>query len=247
MPGFMQRGEAWRPVAERLPTRYRSICVDPRESTFEGRIEEIAGLAPPGAAVVGYSMGARLVLHAALRDPARFAALVLVGASAGIEDDVARGARRSFDEALAAWMERRPIDEVVARWESSPVFATQSRELRGAQRRGRLSHDTAGLASLLRTAGQGALPPVWDRLGEIACPTLLVAGALDRKYAAAAARMARLMPAASEGLIDGAGHAPQLEAPDAFAGVLLEFLDEHLVDHGVVDGDAEARALRHGE
>lgn len=247
MPGFMQRGEAWRPVAERLPTRYRSTCVDPRQSTFEGRVAEIFESAVAGSTLVGYSMGARLSLHAALREPHRFTALVLVGASAGIEDGSARGTRRSFDEALAAWMERRPIDEVVARWESSPIFASQSRELRRAQRAGRLSHDTAGLASLLRTAGQGALPPVWDRLREISCPALLVAGGLDRKYADAAARMAKLMPAARVTLIPETGHAPQIEAPERFAAALGEFLDEHLAQGGLVGGDSEPRALGDGQ
>lgn len=243
----MQRGEAWKPVAERLATRYRSICIDPLESTLEGRLEELAERAGTGATLVGYSMGGRLALHAALRAPGRFAALVLVGASAGIEDESARAARRSFDEALAEWMERRPIDEVVARWEASPIFATQSRALRAAQRAARLSHDPAELASLLRTAGQGALSPVWHRLGEIACPALIVAGELDREYVEAARRMAEAMPSATAHVIPGAGHAPQLEAPDRFAEGLLEFLDDHLGERRVVGEDTQPRPLRHGE
>ncbi len=247
VPGFMQRGEAWRPVAERLGERYRSVCLDPRGSTFEARLEEILTGTPRGAALVGYSLGARLALHAALHEPDRLAALVLVGGNAGIEDDAARGARRSFDEALAAWMEGRPIDEIVSRWEWSPIFASQSRKLRGAQRAARLSHDPGELASLLRTAGQGVVPPVWHRMGEIACPALAVAGELDRKYADAAARMAKLMPAARVRLIPGTGHAPQLEAPERFATALDEFLDEHLAQGGLVGGDSEPRALGDGQ
>ena len=226
MPGFMQRGDAWRPVAERVETSYRSVCLDHRTSTFSGRVEEVLEAVTPGSVAVGYSMGGRLALHAALRRPHALGGLVLVGASAGIEDEVAREERRSADHRLAEWMEGRSIEEIVEAWEGLSVFATQSRELREALRPGRLSHAPSELASLLRTAGQGALRPVWDRLGGLACPALLVAGEADDDYVQAAYRMAEALPHGSARLVTGAGHAPQLERPDAFATLLERFVAE---------------------
>ena len=41
IPGFMQRGDAWRPVAELLPERYPSTMLDHSEHSFEGRLREI--------------------------------------------------------------------------------------------------------------------------------------------------------------------------------------------------------------
>ncbi len=38
IPGFMQRGDAWRPVAELLPERYPSRLLDHAEHSFEGRL-----------------------------------------------------------------------------------------------------------------------------------------------------------------------------------------------------------------
>lgn len=230
VPGFMQRGDAWRPVAQRIGTRYRSTCVEHRSATLGGRVDEILGTTPPGAVLVGYSMGGRLALHAALRRPRALSGLVLVGASAGIEDEQARDERRSADERLAAWMEERSIEEVVEAWEALPVFATQSRELREALRPGRLSHEPAQLASLLRTAGQGTMPPVWDRLGDIRCPALLVAGEADAAYVPVAYRMADAMPAGRPLLVPGSGHAPQLEDPDGFARGLFGFLEESVTE-----------------
>jgi 2-succinyl-6-hydroxy-2,4-cyclohexadiene-1-carboxylate synthase len=236
VPGFMQRGEAWQPVAAGLGQRYSVNCVEFGTWTFEDRVEEVLETTPPGAALVGYSMGGRLGLHAALRVPERFRALVLVGVSAGIEDRGEREDRRQSDESLAEWMERRSIEEVVDRWERNPVFATQSEDLREWQRPGRLQHDPRLLAQLLRSAGQGALDPVWDRLHTIACPVLLTAGEQDRRYASAAGRMAdRIGGHARVKLVPDAGHAPQLEQPAVFAQLLREFLDEHLGDGVVVE------------
>lgn len=224
----MQRGDAWAAVAGRVAERYPSTCLDFRTHTFDARLSEIADAAKPGDVLAGYSMGGRLALHAALRHPGRHAAVVLVGASAGLEEPASRAARAREDEELAAWIESRPVEAVVERWERQPVFATQSPALVAAQRPGRLSHRPAELASLLRSAGQGACEPVWDRLGNLGCPLLAIAGALDERYAGAAARMAELAPAGAVRLIAGAGHAPQLEDPQAMAAALVELLDEHV-------------------
>ena len=243
----MQPGAAWGPVARAVGQTYRSVCAELRAPILAHRLDELEAAAPPGSVPVGYSMGGRLALHAALRTPGRFAALVLVGVSAGLEDDAARTARRAADERLAAWMERHTIEAVVERWEANPVFATQPPEVVGAQRPGRLAHDPRALAALLRSAGQGALPPVWHRLGTLDLPVLLLAGELDPAYAAAARRMAALLPRGVATVVPGAGHAPQLERPAAVAFALRQFLDEHLGERAGVGGHAEPRPLGHGE
>jgi 2-succinyl-6-hydroxy-2,4-cyclohexadiene-1-carboxylate synthase len=214
VPGFMQRGDAWTPVAERLRERYPSVVLDHANER-----------PPPGTVPVAYSMGGRLVLHAALEEPGRWPALVLVGVRAGVEDPEAR---QRTDEEMADWIESHSIEEVVERWEESPVFASQPSELREAQRAGRLSHSPADLARDLREFGQGAMPAVWDRLGEIEIPVLLIAGEFDEPYVAAAGRMAALMPDAEARSVPGCGHAPQLEAPGPVAEELRAFVNERL-------------------
>src|SRR5947207_3200281 len=97
VPGFMQRRDAWRPVGDLLPERYPSILLDHREHSFEGRLEEIAE-AGEGSVLVGYSLGGRLALRAALRTPERYAGLVTIGATAGFEGDQQRAERAAADE-----------------------------------------------------------------------------------------------------------------------------------------------------
>jgi 2-succinyl-6-hydroxy-2,4-cyclohexadiene-1-carboxylate synthase len=227
IPGFMQSGSAWAPVADLLPQRYPRLLLSHAEQTFEGRLREIAE-AGAGAVLAGYSLGGRLALHAILRDPERYAGLVTVGSAAGIEAPGARTERAQADAKLAAWMETQPIDTIVSIWERQPLFADQSDTLVEQQRGDRLSQDPRALALLLRTAGQGALEPVWQRLHTMQVPLLAIAGERDHPYAQAAARMARAAPNGRAAIVEAAGHAAHLQRPQAVANLLGEFLDQHL-------------------
>jgi 2-succinyl-6-hydroxy-2,4-cyclohexadiene-1-carboxylate synthase len=223
IPGFMQRGDAWRPVAELLPERYPSELLDHAEHSFEARLREIT---ESGAEVlVGYSLGGRLALRAALRSPDSFTAVVLVGSTAGIEDGPLRVQRVEADEKLASWIEAMPIEDIVALWERQPLFADQAEPLVEAQRPGRLSHDPRELALLLRTAGQGTLDPVWHELRTLELPLLAIAGARDEGYSAAAKRIAATGPNARAAIVEDAGHAAQLQQPEAVARLIADFLD----------------------
>ncbi len=223
IPGFMQRGDAWRPVAELLPERYPSRLLDHAEHSFEARLREIAEA--DADVLVGYSLGGRLALRAALRSPESFAAVVLVGSTAGIEEGPLRVTRAEADEKLASWIEAMPIEDIVSLWERQPLFADQSDSLVEEQRPGRLAHDPRSLALLLRTGGQGVLEPVWHELRALDVPLLAIAGARDDGYTAAAKRIASVAPNARAAIVEDAGHAAHLQRPDEVARLITEFLD----------------------
>jgi pimeloyl-ACP methyl ester carboxylesterase len=109
-----------------------------------------------------------------------------------------------------------------------------------------MRHEPAQLAQLLRSAGQGALEPLWDRLAELPMPLVAIAGEQDERYAAAARRMAAAAPHASALTIPAAGHAAHLERPREVAAALVQFLDEHFGDRLVADLDPQARPRRDG-
>jgi 2-succinyl-6-hydroxy-2,4-cyclohexadiene-1-carboxylate synthase len=227
IPGFMQRGDAWRPVAQLLPERYPSVLLDHREHSFEGRLREIADAAAGRSrpVLVGYSLGGRLALRAVLRDPSHYAGLIIVSATAGIDEPATRSARAEADERLAAWMEAAPIADIVGIWERQPLFADQSDALVEEQRAGRLSHDPAALALLLRTAGQGVLEPVWHELMRLEPPVLAIAGNRDDGYVRAARRIADTAPHGRAAVVEEAGHAAHLQRPDEVARLVVDFLD----------------------
>ena len=232
--GFTQTQAAWEPVAARLRARWRLVRVDlPGHGGSAGvraGFAEAAGLLGTcggRAAYVGYSLGGRLCLRLALDRPELVRALVLLGASPGIADPAARAERRAADEARAAGVERDGVAAFLDRWLAGPLFATLPPSRAGLP--DRLANTPEGMASALRLLGVGAQAPLWDRLADLRCPTLLVAGALDAKFAALAAEMAAAIgPAARLALVPGAGHAVHLERPAAVAALLDGFLTEHL-------------------
>lgn len=194
------------------------------------RESDAVGGAGVGAGVVdlfGYSMGGRLALATALAHPDRIRRLVLLGATAGIDDSDERAARRASDEELATFAESAGIEAFVARWEELPIFATQNRlpaEVRERIRLGRTAQRVVGVANSLRGTGTGSMPPMWDRLGEFNAPTLVLAGVLDSKYVELGTRLAAALPDGRFAAIADAGHAAHSERPDAVAALVAPFL-----------------------
>ena len=70
---------------------------------------------------------------------------------------------------------------------------------------GMSQHGAQGAA--LRGLGTGVMPPLWERLGELAMPVDLVVGQRDEKFRAIAERMAERIPAARVHVVAAAGHA----------------------------------------
>jgi 2-succinyl-6-hydroxy-2,4-cyclohexadiene-1-carboxylate synthase len=218
-------------MAARLARRWQVVRVDLPGHGGSGGVRvgfaEAAGLVGEagGAGVYcGYSLGGRLCLRLALDRPDLVRGLVLVGASPGIADPDARARRRAADETLAAGIERDGVAAFLDRWLTGPLFASLPAEAAG--RTERLANTADGLASALRRLGPGAQAPLWDRLGALRPPTLLVAGAKDAKFAAIARRMADAAGGhARVALVQGAGHAVPLERPAELAALVEELLD----------------------
>ena len=226
--GFTQTRRSWDPLLPALAD-HEVVALDaPGHGAASGVVHDLpaggAWLAEQGGAgaYVGYSMGGRLCLHAALAAPHAVRALVLVSATAGIDGAIERAQRRASDEALADRVERIGVEAFVDEWLALPLFDGLNADTDG--RAARLENTPDGLASSLRSAGTGTQEPLWDRLGSLTMPVLVVAGEHDEKFAALAHRLAAAIPGADLAIVEGAGHTVHLEQPDAFLRVLLPWL-----------------------
>jgi 2-succinyl-6-hydroxy-2,4-cyclohexadiene-1-carboxylate synthase len=134
-----------------------------------------------------------------------------------------RAARRTADEALAAALERDGLDAFLGQWLAQPLFASLSAEAADLDDRRR--NTAAGLASSLRLAGTGTQEALWDRLGTLTMPVLVLAGERDDRFAALGRRMADAIGTnATFAVVPVAGHAAHLEEPRAFLALLRPWL-----------------------
>ncbi|MEO5838398.1 MAG: alpha/beta fold hydrolase [Acidimicrobiales bacterium] len=228
--GFTQTSRCWGPFEGLLDDRFERRSLD---APGHGDAAHLTLDVPAAASYlvehggdgiyIGYSMGGRLCLRVALDHPASVLGLVLVSASPGIADASEREARVLRDEALADRIEDIGVDAFVTEWLAQPLFAHLSPA--NAHREERLRNTARGLASSLRRAGTGAQAPLWDRLAELAMPVLVIAGSLDPKYVAIGQQMVAAIGAnATFAEITAAGHSAQLEAPEATAQLVNDWL-----------------------
>lgn len=223
-------GAGLTPVLVDLPGHGRGAGeTEPSRFALDTVLAAIGGCGDWPADLVGYSMGGRIALHFAATFPDRVRRLVLESASPGLASERERAERRMADEALAASLLRDGIEVFVERWESQSMFESRSGlgpAVLAAQRELRLRNHASSLAAALRGLGTGSLPSLWHRLGDIATPTLLVVGALDRKFVEVARRMAESMPDARVVVVQGAGHTVHLERPSEWLEAVTDFLLE---------------------
>jgi 2-succinyl-6-hydroxy-2,4-cyclohexadiene-1-carboxylate synthase len=227
--GFTQTGRSWGPTIAALGERYRALGPDirghgsaaaARPVDFGSVHADLLALAPERFTLAGYSMGGRIALSLALAAPERVARLILLGASPGIADPAERHARRAADDALAGHIEGEGIEAFARDWAALPLWAGQSPTVAATANAERLAQSPAGLAAALRGLGTGVMEPLWDRLPQLTIPVALVAGERDAKFRAIADRMAAALPDATLHVVPDAGHAVQLEAPEAVAALL---------------------------
>lgn len=181
----------------------------------------LATLAGAGT-YVGYSMGGRFALVAALARPDLVERLVLIGATPGIADAAERQARRDADAALAGRLEAGGVEAFVDQWLALPMFAGLPPDPAG--RGHRVRNTVAGLAHSLRECGTGSQAPRWDALGSLTAPVLLITGERDGTFTDVARRMHDLLPNAEHTVIAGAGHATHTERPDATTAAIATWL-----------------------
>jgi 3-oxoadipate enol-lactonase len=227
---------AWEPQLEHLSERFRCIAWDmpgygdsaPLATldfdSIVGSISELLDrLELERTHLVGLSFGGQQAMHFALAAPERVGCLVLADTSHrfgadGTDPDEWKHARLAALDAGATPADIAPfvIDSITARG-----FA-------GFERDRTLAAFARIPADGLRAAVE-CLPThdVSGRLGEIACPTLVIAGDLDEETPVAyAEQIAAGIPGARLAVIPGAGHLTPAEAPDRFNAIVAAFLSE---------------------
>jgi pimeloyl-ACP methyl ester carboxylesterase len=231
--GLMVTGEMFEPVLEHLAARHRVIVPDlrghgrSRDLPPPYTVAQLAAdlsrlldhLGVDSAAVLGYSQGGAIAQQLALDHPQRCSRLLLVCTYAFNMASV----RERIEGHLAPLLLR----VLGMRRFATMVISVGARQLAGERRAWFLgllaSQDSALMIAAWREAMAFDSRP---RLGEIRCPTLVVAAAQDQAVPFHHARMLHEGIHGSRlAVIDGADHTLLLSKPDALVKVIDQFLD----------------------
>ncbi|MGC2813008.1 MAG: alpha/beta fold hydrolase [Bradyrhizobium sp.] len=163
------------------------------------------------AIVGGLSLGGYMSLAFYRVHPERVRALLIIDTGPGFKKDDAR----------AAWNTRAHDTGDRFEREGLTVLKSASRE------RSTVSHrDASGLAHAARGMLTQRDARVIESLPDIKVPSLVVVGADDAPFLAASDYMAAKIPGARKLVIPAAGHAVNIDQPQAFVDAVLPFLDE---------------------
>jgi aspartate dehydrogenase len=184
-----------------------------------GRLAAAIDAEGGSAHLVGVSFGALVALALARRSPERVRSLVLADATLGrggfpaAERERWLAGRLAFADGLAAGATER-AREIAAPGAPADAIAEIAANMRRAR--------PAGYRAVARiVAATDALP--W--LAEIRLPTLVLCGAADAVVGVPlAGTIAEALPDARYATIEGAGHAPHVEQPAAFAEAVGAFV-----------------------
>jgi 3-oxoadipate enol-lactonase len=217
----------WDAVAERLTGAATVIAYDIRghglsavdaEADLDRHAADALSMADGPLILCGLSIGGQIAMAAALTAPERVRGLVVMDSAARI-GSAERYAERA--EAVRHGGVETIADAQIERWFSAGFRIRNPGKvaaLRAMLARQPPEGYLAGVRTLART-------DLSERIGAIACPVLCLCGSEDASTPPEdMARLAAAIPAAAFHAIDGAGHLPPVEAPDAVADRLRAFL-----------------------
>jgi pimeloyl-ACP methyl ester carboxylesterase len=201
----------------------RSAPPDTAYSAATDLLQLLDHLGMQQAHVVGNSLGGSLAIAFALLHPERVRSLTVV-ASAADGYEFPQADIDSFMVVMQAMQEGRE-EEGLRRWLANPMLAVANTDPAVRERVHRMVRENAAIWTMPAWPEERLDPPASRRLGELKVPTLIVIGDRDAATVRSFAdSTARAIPGARRVVMEGTGHLPQMEKPQEFNRILLEFL-----------------------
>jgi pimeloyl-ACP methyl ester carboxylesterase len=226
VPGFMADETLWSDVLPRLERFGPVLHADLRHDTsIEAMARRAVDAAPQDFVLVGFSMGgyvAREIARLAQQEGKTVRALVLIATSTRPDSPALRQGRGAVGNAAPS-VAFSGLSRVAVATSLHPREKNNEALIERVRAMGvRLGGEVFRRQSMLERRSD------LDRLGEIRCPTLVVAAGHDQLRSMEEAReMHAGIPGAEFALIEDSGHMIPIEAPEALAGVIVPWLERY--------------------
>jgi pimeloyl-ACP methyl ester carboxylesterase len=224
--GYSATSGMWKGQAEAFSDRYRVVSWDMRghgESDSPANPESYSEALTVGdmaaildevgaekAVVGGLSLGGYMSLAFNLAHPERVHALMLFDTGPGYRNPEARAGWNKMAERRAAEFREQGLE----------ALSSAGREARTSAHRSAEGLALAALGMLRQWDSR-----VMDSLPSTSVPALVLVGDKDEPFLVATDVMAAKIPGATKVVIEGAGHAANLDQPEAFNAAVETFLD----------------------
>ncbi|KAB5538297.1 hypothetical protein DKX38_015830 [Salix brachista] len=259
--GFLGTGEDWIPIMKAISRSAKCISIDlpghggskiqnhgckgaQEEATLSIEIvadvlyELIQGITPFKVTLVGYSMGARIALHMALRLSHKIDGAVIISGSPGLKDTTARKIRQAKDDSRADSLVAYGLELFLDSWYAGELWKSlrshpHFKEIVAS----RIVHeDVQSLAKALSGLSTGSQMSLWEDLKRCDLPLLLIVGEKDVKFKSIAQKMFNEVVQDRKGEdgkgnsicevleIPNCGHAVHLENPLPIISAMRRFL-----------------------
>lgn len=233
--------ESWEPQVKFFSRRYRVITYNARgyppsevpadleAYSQEQHVEDLCGLIRhlgiEQAYVCGLSMGGNMALHFGILHPEKARALVVAGAGYGTTDP--ERFRRQAEE-FARRMEEGGMEAIVDYARGPGRVQLLRKDPKGWEEFARLFNAHSALGSALTFKGVQARRPTMRDLepgmGKLKVPTLILVGDEDDLSLEPSILMKRRIPRSGLMVFPQTGHTINLEEPELFNRVVLDFL-----------------------
>lgn len=221
VPGYMADETLWDDMRERLAPFGPLAHADLRhDSTLEAMARRALDAAPPSFVLVGFSMGGYVAREMVRQAPERVRALALIATSTRPDSPALRQSKGAVAKAAPSvsfsGLSRIAIASSLHPRERDNAALIERVRMMGV----RLGGEAFRRQSMLERPGDLHL------LGNIHCPTLVVAAGHDRLRSLEEARELHAgIPGAELALVEDSGHMIPIEAPGALLDVLVPWLE----------------------
>jgi pimeloyl-ACP methyl ester carboxylesterase len=219
IPALGCDGRLYAEIEPRLSDVAEPVTIVADRDAMGACVQQVLEQTPEKFIILGTSFGGRVALEVAFAAPQRVQGLVVIGAGAGIAADPSAGFRRA--ERLRGSEFETVVTEManmISHMPGAKGPATRASFVA-------MAHEMGGALMARQSEALARRLDLWPRLGEIACPALMLWGREDQfSPAADGLKMSTALLHGRYAEISECGHFPSLEAAEETTDILLHWL-----------------------